>query len=93
MAYVINFAPRAARQLKKLVENVPKSIANEIKNQIDALGINPRPANSKKLEDSEKIYRVDVRDYRIVYAIKSKELIVLILKIAHRKEVYSKKLR
>ncbi|MCX7716119.1 MAG: type II toxin-antitoxin system RelE/ParE family toxin [Endomicrobia bacterium] len=47
---------------------------------------NPRPLGVKKLK--EKVYRIRVGDYRIVYFVDDTEKVVTILKIGHRKEVY-----
>lgn len=49
---------------------------------------NPFPGGVKKLQGEEKIYRVRVGDYRIIYEVQSAVLVVLVLKIGHRREVY-----
>ncbi|MHB9013787.1 MAG: type II toxin-antitoxin system RelE family toxin [Ignavibacteriaceae bacterium] len=53
------------------------------------LSANPRPYGYKKLQDSE-FYRIRIGDYRVVYRIKDKELLILVIKIGHRKEIYRK---
>jgi mRNA interferase RelE/StbE len=93
LTYIVKVAPRAERQIKKLFKSLPPVLARKLGQAIDALGDTPRPQNIKKLEDATDIYRIDVQDYRIVYSIQDKELIILILKVAHRKEIYSKKLK
>jgi len=82
--YQIEFAPSAIKQLEKL----PKVMQRRIAAKIDALGREPRPHGVEKLEAREGLYRIRVGDYRVVYAIRDERLIVLILRIAHRKDVY-----
>jgi mRNA interferase RelE/StbE len=51
------------------------------------LEITPRPEGVKKLEGEKDLYRLRVGDYRIIYTIRDRELIVLVLKVGHRREV------
>jgi len=82
--YRVEIAPSAQRELSKLPRNVQKRIDERIR----ALAENPRPAGSRKLEEEEGFYRIRVGDYRIVYQVKDKVLIVLVIRIGHRREVY-----
>lgn len=84
MAYSILLAPPAERQLKALAEPAQKRIVKRLRTLKD----NPRPQGVKKLAGEEDLYRIREGDYRIVYAIQNKKLIVLVVKIADRKEVY-----
>ena len=84
MAYSVLIAPAAERQLKALTQPVQKRIAKRLR----SLGQNPRPPGVKKLAGEEELYRIREGDYRIVYTIQDKELIVLVVKIGNRKEVY-----
>jgi mRNA interferase RelE/StbE len=93
VSYTVEVAPRAERQLKQLARKLPKGTFNKIAEEIDALAKNPRPRHTKKLEDTSDFYRIDIKDYRIVYTIQDNRLVVLIVKVAHRREVYSKKLK
>ena len=52
---------------------------------------NPRPQGSKKLGGEDGLYRIRVGDYRIVYAIRDDILVVLVVRIGHRSEVYRKR--
>jgi len=52
---------------------------------------NPRPHGFKKMETKEKLYRVQVgpgKNYRVVYQIRDEVLLVLVVKVGHRKDVY-----
>ena len=53
-----------------------------------ALAENPRPSGCVKLSGLENLWRVRVGDYRILYSIEDQQLIVLIVSVAHRREVY-----
>ena len=86
--YAIEFAPRLERQL----DIIPKEIKKLIFERIDKLKTNPRPENVEPLQGSEKgLFRIRQGDYRIVYSIQDKKLLVLIVRVVHRKEVYKKK--
>jgi mRNA interferase RelE/StbE len=84
--YTVDFAPIAARQFSKLAGQVKRRVGQKI----DALETNPRPPGVEKLEGEGSFYRVRVGDFRIVYQISDKLLLVLVVKIADRKEVYRK---
>jgi mRNA interferase RelE/StbE len=58
--------------------------------KIDALAKNPRPSGMKKLEGEDNLYRIGVGDYHIIYQIEDDKLIVLVVKIGDRKEIYKK---
>ena len=59
-----------------------------IRDRIETLADNPRPPGTVKLTAEDNLYRVRVGDYRIVYRIEDKRLVVLIVRIGHRREVY-----
>ncbi len=76
-------APPAERQLKALAKPLQKLIVK----RLHALRNTPRPHGVKTLDGEEQLYRVGEGDYRIVYAIRDKELLVLVLKGGTRKAV------
>jgi mRNA interferase RelE/StbE len=84
MPYRVIFAKSAQKELDKL----PKNFGLKVLAKIEALSNNPRPVGCKKLEGSQNSYRIRVNDYRIIYSIYDKELIVDIVKIDDRKQVY-----
>lgn len=84
MGYSILLAPPAERQLKALAEATQKRIITRLK----SLQRNPRPQGVKKLAGEGNLYRIRDGSYRIIYTIQDKELIVLVVKIGDRKEVY-----
>ncbi|MFN2384320.1 MAG: type II toxin-antitoxin system RelE/ParE family toxin [Gemmatimonadota bacterium] len=84
MAHEIRFAPSAARTFRAL----PVALRRRLAAKIDGLAEDPRPHGAKKLTGMKDVYRLRVGEYRVIYAIRSKELVVLVLKIGHRGEVY-----
>lgn len=81
--YKIYIKPTAVKELQK----IPKRDVNKIIEKIRSLSSNPRPPGCEKLSADEK-YRVRQGRYRIVYSIEDDKLVVLIIKIGHRKDVY-----
>ena len=73
---------------QKSLNKLPTKIAEQIVSKIRDLEIDPIPLDAKKLSGAKETYRIRVRSYRIVYQIVNKELIILILRIAHRKNIY-----
>lgn len=84
MTYRIEFARKAARQF----QNLPAAVQKRLKPKIDALAHNPRPRGVKKLEGETDVYRIRVGGYRIIYQVQDKALIVLVVKLGDRKEIY-----
>ncbi len=86
MIYKIEILPSALRTLKSL----PKKYRHRARGVIDLLSEEPRPSGSKKLRSGDGLYRVRVGSYRIIYRIKDTELLVLIVRVGDRKEVYKR---
>ncbi|MHC5935230.1 type II toxin-antitoxin system RelE family toxin [Nostoc sp.] len=82
--YKIEFSNAASKQLKKL----PIKVRIKIQTKIDELTDNPRPSGVVKLEDSDNGYRIRVGNYRVLYDIFDDVLLVSVVRIGHRKEVY-----
>ncbi len=89
MAHIIEVAPAAERALKAL----PKPIQTQIVRLIDKLAIEPRPHGVEKLAGEDHLYRIGLGDYRILYEIHDRKLLVLVVKIRDRKEVYRRMLK
>ena len=83
--YRVEFAPKAAKQFARL----PRDIQLRLSPKIDSLANDPHPPGAKRLSSAEEpIYRVRVGDYRIIYSIEDALLIVLILRVSHRRDIY-----
>jgi mRNA interferase RelE/StbE len=84
MPYQIEITNFAERKIKKLEEH----LRGEVIGLIYKLAENPRPHGCKKLKGREA-YRVRLRDYRIIYEIRDKVLVVTVVDVGHRKEIYN----
>jgi len=82
--YRVELTPAADRQLSKLRGAAREMLAAAIV----ALASNPRPAGCKKLRGAGDLWRIRVRDYRIVYRIAKERLLVTVVKLGRRKDVY-----
>lgn len=83
-SYRIELRPAARRSLLALPRNAQARIAPAL----DSLATQPRPPGVTKLRGPEGFYRIRVGDYRVVYAIEDDVLLVLVVRIGHRREVY-----
>ncbi|HEV2054512.1 MAG TPA: type II toxin-antitoxin system RelE/ParE family toxin [Methylomirabilota bacterium] len=86
MSYTVEFLPSAQRELAAL----PKDVHRRIANRIDALREDPRPPGVKQLQGVERLYRHRVGDYRVIYSIEGRRLVIIVVKVGHRREVYRK---
>ena len=82
-SYVIRLSNRAEKNLDAL----PNRVVIKIYESLKKLSVNSRPVGCKKLKNREG-YRIRLGDYRAIYTIKENELIILVLTIGHRKDVY-----
>ncbi len=82
--YRIEFARSAARAFGKLDHQTRRRLAPHI----SALAEDPRPEGSKQLVASDELYRIRVGAYRVVYTIEDEILVVLVIKLGHRRDVY-----
>lgn len=82
--YQIEITPSALKQLSDL----PRKPRERIAAHIEALGFEPRPRGVKKLSGEDDLYRIRVGNYRVIYAIRDDRLIVIVLRLGHRKDVY-----
>ena len=77
-----------ARAARKELESLPEKVQQRVLQAAESLAEEPRPRGCKKLKGHENTYRVRVGDYRVVYEIHEKEVIVLIVRVRHRKDAY-----
>lgn len=82
--YQVEFASRAQRMFRNLTADVQRRLDPAIQ----ALSQDPRPPGCKKLSGEEFLWRIRVGDYRIVYQIQDNELLVLVVKVGHRRDIY-----
>jgi mRNA interferase RelE/StbE len=87
MTYKIAIENKALAELAIL----PKKIQRQIANKIDRLSTNARPSGCKVLKMGKSpLYRIRSGDYRIVYQIRENQVLILVVRIAHRKDVYKR---
>jgi mRNA interferase RelE/StbE len=83
-SYRVEIAKSAAKDLRGIDGKwIPRILA-----AIETLEANPRPAGGKKLVGSDRTYRLRIGDYRVIYDIHDSTLIVLVVRIRHRRDVY-----
>lgn len=84
--YSVLYDPKALKELSKL----DKPTARRIVTAIDRLSSEPHPVGVRALVGFPGIFRIRAGDYRINYTVKDLELIVLVLRVAHRSVAYRK---
>jgi mRNA interferase RelE/StbE len=82
--YEVKFTKGARKMFKKLSQE----LQDRIQTKIDDLAIEPRPNGVKKLKGEENSYRIRVGDYRVIYDIFDDVLLVSVVEVGHRSEVY-----
>ena len=84
MKYLVLISSAAKKAMGKL----PNDVRTRVDEAILALADNPRPHGCVKLAGTSNGWRVRVGDWRILYTIEDKRLIVLVVEVGHRREVY-----
>lgn len=87
MTYRVQIAPAAVRQLRKL----DGPALRRVQAAIELLADEPRPSGARKLVGGEGEWRVRTGDYRIVYEINDGVLLVLVVAVGHRREIYQRR--
>jgi len=80
----------APPRLKKDLKRVSKSEVPRIIKAVEALSDTPRPSGSTKLSGSESTYRIRIGNYQVIYGIDDDTILVEVVKVGHRKDVYKK---
>lgn len=84
MAHRIELIPAAARELQKL----DPAARRRIQAVVELLADDPRPPAATRLVGGGREWRVRTGDYRVLYTIKDDVLLVLVIRLGHRREVY-----
>lgn len=84
MIYEVALAPAAARQMRKCDPQVRR----RVQAAVELLATAPRPPAATRLVGGGGEWRVRTGDYRIVYEIQDARLLVLVLSVGHRREIY-----
>jgi mRNA interferase RelE/StbE len=72
----------------KEVEALARDVRARIVSKVESLAANPRPPGCSKLAGQDNEYRVRVGDWRIIYGVEDRVLLVLVLRVRHRREAY-----
>jgi len=83
MSYEVLIEKSAEKKLSKIPQNYKRNISDAISN----LAENPRPSGCKKLK-GRPAWRIRVGIYRVIYKISDRQLIVTVIDIGHRKDIY-----
>jgi len=75
------------RSAAKELEEVPRKDREKLVTKIRGLAVDPRPQGSEKLTGDDR-YRIRHGDYRVVYEVDDTSVIVLVVRVAHRREIY-----
>ena len=87
MTYAVRLAPAAVRQLRKL----DPAGRRRVQAAIALLATDPRPPAARQLVGGAGEWRVRTGDFRIIYEIHDAELVVLVIKVGHRRDVYERR--
>lgn len=82
--YSIEFLPTALKELSKL----PLEVQQRIADRIDELKTNPYPPGIKALKNGDGRLRLRVGDYRVIYRIEADNLVIIVIKVGHRRNIY-----
>jgi mRNA interferase RelE/StbE len=83
-SYRIEVSATAERQIRKL----PRPDQVRVVRVIQTLAADPRPSGCRKLSGYDDVFRVRVGRYRVLYSIEDRRLIIIVLKVGDRKDVY-----
>jgi len=83
-SYQIEIKPSASKELEKL----PRQMVIRVVAAIRELADNPYPSGVKKLSGFDRTFRIRVGDFRVLYDIYENRLVIEIIRIRHRKDVY-----
>lgn len=85
MPYEVRLAPQVARVLRKERD---RDVVRRLVSAIGALATTPRPPGCRKLEGEDRLWRIRVGDHRIIYTIDDGALLILVITVGNRREVY-----
>jgi mRNA interferase RelE/StbE len=79
---------RLTRAAERALTSLPADDLRRVDAAIRGLADDRHPPGSKKLSGTDDLYRIRVGDFRVVYTIEAKALIVLVVQIGHRRDIY-----
>jgi mRNA interferase RelE/StbE len=85
-SYRIEWKRSAIKELKRL----PREAVRRILQVVEPLARDPYPPGIRKLVGSEHTYRIRVGDYRVIYSVQESILVIQIIRVGHRKDIYDR---
>jgi mRNA interferase RelE/StbE len=85
--YRVEFTGPAIKEFADL----PRKVQERITPRVNGLAVNPRPRGVEKLKGEDDLYRIRVGDYRVIYTIQDDRLIVVVVRVANRRDAYRRK--
>lgn len=82
--YSIEWKRSAAKELRQL----PEEVVRRVLRAVEGLRLNPLPAGVRKLSGTERTYRIREGSYRIIYSVYASRLVVEVIRVGHRRDVY-----
>jgi len=82
----IKITKKAQKEFKK----IPNIYQKKISKAINELAETPMPSSVKKMRGAANRYRIRVADYRVIYDIDDGEMVILVIKVGHRQQVYKR---
>ena len=82
--YSIEWKRSAVMELRQL----PKKVVPRVVRAVEGLRLNPFPAGVRKLSGAEHTYRIRIGSYRIIYSVYTSRLIIEVIRVGHRRDVY-----
>jgi len=84
MRYTLEFTASAAREFRALDRHTQRRISTKV----SELAEDPFPAGVRKFQGEEDHWRIRVGDYRVIYRVEKRRVVIVIVRIGHRREVY-----
>jgi mRNA interferase RelE/StbE len=76
------------RTARKALLALPHDVQRRLSESIDALASDPHGTSTRKLTGSDTLYRVRIGDYRVVYEVQDDRLLIHVVKVGHRRDIY-----
>jgi len=85
---VAKYEIQISRSAEKALKRLPKRDLSKVVQAIQSLALSPFPPGCRKLTGEESTFRIRVGIYRLIYEVEDKKLLIWVLKIGHRKDIY-----
>ena len=83
-----SYSIEVSRSAEKTLKRLPKEDQKRVVESILSLAEDPHPRGARKLSGYDDVFRIRVGRYRILYSVSDAEVVIIVLKIGHRKDVY-----